>query len=432
MSRLSYRWELASASCMPMALACVEGGTIGVIARKAFDANDFVIALLTAAPALSQLTSFLWAQALQGLDRVRAIVTIQLYILLCVAVIALAPISAIGQGLIVAAVLAARCAMAGIMVARADVWRANYPRTARARVTGRLSMVMTLIIGTSALAVGAIMDIPALGIDGFRIFYAAATIMGLVGVWAFSHIRWRGRTAHLTTERNNHDDAQAQATPRAMLGILRSDSAYRRYMSAQFVLGFSNLAAPAPFIIALTSEFDPSYTEALLLTQVLPMLIPLVAIPFWARLLDGMHIVRFRVYHSWTFVLANTLMFLAFLLDSFALMFVARTILGVGFGGGMLAWNLGHHDFATRETAGIYMGIHATLTGVRGALGPFIGVLLYSGATIGIGATIVHLPPIGAYTFGVLAAASAVGAIMFARLYRQLRDDLFTPHVSGS
>ncbi len=412
---------------MPMALACVEGGTIGVIARKAFDASDLVIAILTAAPALSQLTSMLWAHALRGTDRVKAIARMQRYILCCVAFIAFAPFTAVGQGMVVAAVLAARCTMAGIMVARADVWRANYPRHARARIAGRLAMIITLINSSSALMIGAIMDITSLGGHGFRFFYVAASLLGLIGAWAFSHIRWRGRAVHLAVEDDHTSDAPTHATASAMFNTLRSDRAYRRFMSAQFVLGFSNLAAPAPFIIALEYEFAPSYTKALLLTQVLPMLVPLIAIPFWARLLDRMHIVQFRVYHSWTFVVANALIFLAFLTDSLALMFLARFVLGIGFGGGMLAWNLGHHDFATRETAGIYMGIHATLTGVRGAIGPFVGVLLYSGASIVIGTSTVALPPLGAYTFALFAAASAVGAMMFARLYRDIGPDLRAP-----
>jgi hypothetical protein len=95
----------------------------------------------------------------------------------------------------------------------------------------------------------------------------------------------------------------------------------------------------------------------------------------------------------------------------------------------MLAWNLGHHDFARRELASVYMGIHATLTGVRGALGPFIGVVLYAGLTIpawtGLDET--NMPPvltggIGTWTFLVFSASGTVGAFLFARLLRDMRE----------
>ena len=43
----------------------------------------------------------------------------------------------------------------------------------------------------------------------------------------------------------------------------------------------------------------------------------------------------------------------------------------------MLAWNLGHHDFAPRHLAGKYMGVHVTLTGVRGMYAPILAVVIY-------------------------------------------------------
>ena len=58
---------------------------------------------------------------------------------------------------------------------------------------------------------------------------------------------------------------------------------------------------------------------------------------------------------------------------------LSRVVLGVARGGGMLAWQLGHNDFADRDRVGLYMGVHASLTGLRGALAPFLGMLLYVG-----------------------------------------------------
>ncbi len=449
MSRRAYSWELRSACFLPFALACVEGGVIGTIARMAFDASDLVIAILAAAPALSNIVSIIWTRLFHGRNRVRAILMLQSAILACVGGIALAPVSAFGTWLIVAAVLAARFSMAGIIVARSDVWRANYPRTARSRATGNLSMVMTLIIGLSGLLIGLVMDLeqaptpvqrvfrPALGLLGidpsntesaFRMFYAFAMVMGMVGIWAFSHVRWRGGRSQARTEVRQRESRENSAGPLAMYGVLRDDPMYRRYMGAMFLLGISNIAAMPVFIIALDNRFELNYTSALLLTHVIPVLLPVLVIPFWARVLDRMHIVQFRTYHSWFFIVANALMAIGFAMESLAMLTVARTILGIAFGGGVLAWNLGHHDFARRELASVYMGIHATLTGVRGALGPFIGVALYAGLTIPAwtGLDEEKMPPvltggIGAWTFLVFACCGMIGAILFSRLLKDMR-----------
>ncbi|MCR9217292.1 MAG: hypothetical protein NXI14_08840 [bacterium] len=450
MSRRAYAWELRSACFLPFALACVEGGVIGTIAKKAFEASDLVIAILAAAPALSNIASFLWTRAFHGRNRVRAILVLQAIILSCVGVIAMAPISPLGVWMIVFAVLAARFAMAGIIVARSDVWRANYTRVSRSRAAGNLSMMMTLIIGLSGLLIGLVMDLeqapaavqslarPVLGLLGidptdtdsaFRIFYVFAILAGLIGIWAFSHVRWRGGRAQAKTEFRQRESKENTAGPLAMYGVLRDDLMYRRYMGAMFLLGISNIAAMPVFIIALNERFELSYTSALLLTHVIPVLLPVLVIPFWAKVLDGMHIVQFRTYHSWFFIVANAMMAIGFAMESLAVLTIARVILGVAFGGGVLAWNLGHHDFARRELASVYMGIHATLTGVRGALGPFIGVVLYAGLTIPAwtGLDKNNMPPvltggIGTWTFLVFSGSGTVGAFLFARLLRDMRE----------
>ena len=59
-------------------------------------------------------------------------------------------------------------------------------------------------------------------------------------------------------------------------------------------------------------------------------------------------------------------------------LFACRSLMaGLGQGGGALAWNIGHLHFAQREKAEIYMGIHVSLTGIRGLLAPIVGMWLW-------------------------------------------------------
>ena len=46
-------------------------------------------------------------------------------------------------------------------------------------------------------------------------------------------------------------------------------------------------------------------------------------------------------------------------------------------GGGMLGWTLGHNDFAPEEQVADYLGLHVSLTGLRGLVAPLIGVWVY-------------------------------------------------------
>ena len=53
-------------------------------------------------------------------------------------------------------------------------------------------------------------------------------------------------------------------------------------------------------------------------------------------------------------------------------------MLGIGFGGGMLAWNLGHQHFAPPHRDSQYMSVHVMLTGLRGLFAPFLGVAIFT------------------------------------------------------
>lgn len=428
MSRRNYRWELTSSFLMPVLVACVEGNVVGVIAKQGFigrlgdgadPAMNYVVAALAAAGPLGNLTSVLWTRLFHGRDRVRCTNVLQIGVGCCVAGLAAAPFNRAGIVMLVAFTMIARALLTGIIIARSDVWRANYPRSARARATGRITIVATTMVSLTALAIAAMMDVPALAGHGYRIVCLAALVIGGFGAWAYSRIRWRGRGRHIARERADVD-ALTLPGARSMLRVLRDDRWYRRFMIAQFILGAPNLAATAVFIIAVADVFHPSYTKAIVLTQVIPTLVPIAVIPLWARLLDRVHVVRFRTIHSWFFVAANLLMGTAMLSESQPILFASRLALGVAFAGGLLAWSLGHHDFATRELASIYMGIHATLTGVRGFLAPFLGTLLYLGVHAQLLGVTVTVPGLGGGSFLVFAAIGAVAAILFWRMDVQL------------
>ena len=61
------------------------------------------------------------------------------------------------------------------------------------------------------------------------------------------------------------------------------------------------------------------------------------------------------------------------------ILWICAVVLGIAIGGGMLGWNLGHNDFAPEERAADYLGLHVSLTGLRGLIAPLNGVWFYSG-----------------------------------------------------
>jgi hypothetical protein len=153
-------------------------------------------------------------------------------------------------------------------------------------------------------------------------------------------------------------------------------------MTWQFFAGVSNMmgwTALSLFVIESVRGRDDENTLGMLINVVIPLAVATATVPLWSRLLDRMHIARYRIPHGLTWVFGQAACYLAAVSGSLWLLLLPAVIHGTMRGGGMIAWYLGHNDFADRRLAALYMGIHQTLTGVRGAFAPFLGVALLEG-----------------------------------------------------
>jgi len=200
---------------------------------------------------------------------------------------------------------------------------------------------------------------------------------------------------------------------RGMWRVLRDDPAFARYQACQFVLGTSNMMIEAPLIYLVSREIGASYTVSIAITLVIPLLLATFSIPLWALYIDRVHITRFRSRQSGLWVLSQALTWFGALEGSIPILIGARVILGLARGGGSLAWQLGHNDFSNQRDLASYMGAHVTLTGVRGAFAPFLGMLLYVGSG--------PVPALGHSTFAVACGLSMASAVGFVLLARQIR-----------
>jgi len=111
----------------------------------------------------------------------------------------------------------------------------------------------------------------------------------------------------------------------------------------------------------------------------------------WGRLFDRVGVLRFRVVNvaCWAVSLAlGAVATLAIvhldwigpgMFPMIVLLFAVRGLFnGLGLGGGALAWNIGHLHFARPDEAEVYMGIHVSLTGIRGLFAPLVGIWLWN------------------------------------------------------
>jgi MFS family permease len=405
----SFRREQLSELTLPVAFALMEGGFVGVIADKVYHVPPWVLALITAAPMFGNLSSTLWGRLANARMKVPVIVALQIATVACLLAVSLSPGGSGGAWVLVTSLILSRVLLAGIVTVRSVVWSLNYDRAVRARITGRLQIIASLV--TVAVSSGGAVLLDAAP-ENFRWLYLGAALLGCLGALAFSRVWVLGEKRQLVLERRGSHDTETN--PIGFFAILREDVGYARYQLYQFTAGTANMLIEAPLIYLVSRELGASYTASIGISMVIPFAVSVLTLPVWAGHLDKVHVTEFRARQSVFWVVAQLVMWIGAMLSSLIGLALGRMVLGIARGGGSLAWQLGHNDFANRNQLAAYMGVHVTLTGLRGAFAPFVGIWLY----LGWG----PVPALGAHLFLLSAALSLVAGLGFRALHRQTQD----------
>jgi len=369
----SYRREQLTELTLPVALSLMEGGFVSVVAAKAFDVPPWVIAVISAAPMFGNLSSYFWNQIAAARPKVPILTILQTLVLLCVVAIAVSPRTDASTWVLLTSVVLARILIAGILTVRSVTWSLNYPRALRATVTSRLQALASLVVVVATSIAGLVLDAHP---ENFRWLYAAGAVFGGIGVWAFRSVQVVGEKRQQVLERRGQRDPTGR---NSFAAILRADPRYARYQWHQFVSGAANMMIEAPLVYLVTKQIGASYVASIGIVMLIPFMLNLATMPLWARYLDRVHVAEFRARQNLLWVVGVVIMFWGALTLSLLWLAVGRIVCGITNGGGSLAWQLGHNDFAPRDQLAAYMGIHVTLTGVRGAFAPFLGMALYLG-----------------------------------------------------
>lgn len=415
MAEAIFKREIASWALLGLALGLVEGATAAILIKQHFAAAasplavNLAVGFVSGAPALSNVVSFVWANVAHGRERVRLMVALQALFAVLVGLVSLAPHEAQGLALTVVSVVGARVVWAGVLTVRAAVWSANYPRNVLARITGRIVIVSSLAVAAAAAAIGWSLET---GVVDPRLLYGGGMIAGLLGAWLFRQMRVR-REFRLLSEETAAMGASAPFSLRMLGRILREDPAFRQYMFWMGLYGGGNLALTAQLVLVFTEQLHLSSATQIGLLSVVPLATLPIFMPWWARLFDGSHIIVYRSRQGWALVGASAVTCFATLTGWLPLLWLGALLLGAAYAGANLGWNLGHNDFATLGRAQHYMGVHVTLTGVRGAIAPPCGVLLYQWLeSVASGA--------GRYALLLPLAMTTAGALGFTLMRRTL------------
>jgi len=380
-----------------------EGNVAGVVVSKTFQGSDLLIAIAVAAPLFAKLVSLVWGLVCVGRRKLRVLTLLASASTLCMLSVAMTPHTPLGGILFVAQMATAQIFLSGVVTVRTGLWKSNYPPEYRGQITARLQLVRLIPSIAATAAAAQIFDRdPA----AYRFVYPLTALCGLVAIHLLQRVRVRGEASEIRQALGRPANGLspglaepftlvAMLSPGNVIGrmirVLREDARFARYCGALMLIGAGNLMIGPVLLVIVTQELALGYLVSLSLLEMLPRGLMMVSLYRWAPYFDRVGVVRFRVANGacwFSFLALGTLAALVVVFRerigppapalAVALFTASAVARGLGFGSGALAWNLGHLHFARRQDAEVYMGVHVTLTGLRGLIMPLLGIWLWT------------------------------------------------------
>ena len=389
----------------------LEGSLAAVVVAKTFNGSELLINIAATTPLAAFLTSIFWGLVCVGRRKVRIFTMCAFGAVFLLALGGVVPVTRNGAVAFIALMAIAQFFLAGVVTVRSALWKSNYPKRHRGRIVARLQIARSLVYLLVVTLIARIFDYNP---DYYRWVYPILALLGVCSLWFIRRIHVRGEDAELARRAKPDSSAENLVKPVSLLDavspghifenafrILRIDETFRKYCVAQMYTGCGNLILRTVIIVIITNHLLANmsgvYWISIVLLEALPMLVRLGTMSRFAAYFDQVGVVRFRVINGTCWLITNILgtcgasivlfsesiggNYVFFAVILFACFAIGR---GVCAGGGAIAWNLGHLHFAKSDDAEMYMGIHVSLTGLRGLIMPFVGILFWNWFGLGV------------------------------------------------
>jgi len=338
------------------------GDLAGLIAVKSLNAPPWEVALLVAAPPFGNLLAVFWSRQIALSPNKIAYAfwpeaaTSVLLVLMMFANDSHTFTIGLGVYLLLRAPL---------LQAHSAIMRVNYPAQWRSWLLARATAWSEILIAAAGLLFGFLLDFNP---HNYRGLLALAGTCGLLGAYQVRRIRVRGERKGQAA-----DPPSLDYSWKRIRGVLRQDDRFRRYEFSFSLFGFANIMTMPIMPLFLQRDLGIDYQRAGLLLVTMPMVIDVLMLPLWGRTLDKHNPLLMRAIFNSVFSCGMLCFPFAHTLWGFA---AGRAIIAFVMGGSALVWTLGINYFARREDVPLYMGLHQSLTGIRGLIAPFVGIAL--------------------------------------------------------
>ncbi len=245
------------------------------------------------------------------------------------------------------------------VVALSGIIRDNYPAEQRGRIMGKIQASSLGVMALSGLLFGWMMEQDA---AAYRYLFPLSAVLGILAVWQLRRIP------------EEDPSKRAFARPPSLwdfFRVLKRDPDFFRYQVSFFLFGFAALMYGALLPLYLAQDLDVSYQQGAMALVVIVSGLPVLTSYIWGRILDRYNMLLMRGLFNLLYAVSPLLIFL---IPTIVGVMAGQVLVGLIQAGSSLVWNLGINLFARKEEVPLYMGIHQTLTGIRGIFSPMLGL----------------------------------------------------------
>lgn len=355
--RRNLTFDFASAIFYGIYLAAINT-FVPVVARR-LGASAFMLALITAAPAVGNIIAVLASHYLQNRRKMPFMVVVWtigrgLFALMPL-IVAPAPFVLI----VVVHWLIVSLAVTGYV----EVMRAVYPAAIRGRAMAYVRVGFTATATIFTPIIGQLLDVWS-----YQVLFPIAAVCGIMSGVSFGQMTYEESVAERRT------------------GLLEPwrifwrDARFRAYSIGFMLCGFGYLLIAPLIPILLVDELQLNYSQVGLLGMI-NSIFWMAFYVVWGRSVDrrgGLWTVKINLFLTAFIALAFGLAYDIWLVA------VAYIITGITVAGTDLGWMNAIMQFAHKDEVSHYTALHAFLVGVRGIIAPLLGTVLMTIPFIGL------------------------------------------------
>lgn len=355
-----------------------------IVLKKTLEGTNFEVTIFSMIGPITALFAIFAAEWMRGRDKRRFIFWSGLYGRLPMILMLFVSDSTI---FIYLAFLSMICGSV-LTPATNSLLQTNLTRNTLGKMYGWLTVLSTATLMISTVASGYILTWNPFS---YHWLFALSAALGIASSTVIAKIRPRTtsyqgeRTLHLRNVPFIKVLRTSFIVPlRSNAVIMVRNKGFALFERNFFLYGMAFMVLLPIVPIFLVERMNISYDEAGMALGLFSEIGLLVMTPIFAVIYDRLHPVSFS---RWIFLLLGfyplTLLASGVLSEAtntppIFWAYIAYLIFGFGMAGLSLVWMLGSIHFAGDDDATPYSGIHTTLVGLRGMVGPILGYLIYS------------------------------------------------------